>query len=60
MEVLEVIAVCGIAIAFLAIVFGFSENSAQQSIKNIRRAQLTWSGWRKEEPEPTVNCNTMK
>lgn len=40
MKVLDIIAECGIAIAFLEIIFGLSKNSAQQSIKNIRRAQL--------------------
>lgn len=34
-EVLEVIVECGIALAFLEIVLGFSENSAQRHIRNI-------------------------
>lgn len=40
MKVLEVVAECGIAIAFLEIVCGLGNNSAQHAIKNIRRSQF--------------------
>ncbi|MEO6202615.1 MAG: hypothetical protein ABIU05_15055 [Nitrospirales bacterium] len=40
-EVLEVITGCGIALAFIEIIFGLSQNSAQHAIKIIIDHNLT-------------------